>query len=234
VTLSADTGTAQRRTLISAALIRIEDVLLALWVAVVAPLLLRAFGASELFPVHQPVRGVLYLASALLAVACIAARRHASAAQPATVLHTGALGPLTGGLLLVVISAVTALDATTPVVWVTIAVVALLAVVVHVVVPPLTAAVRRALVTPFVLVCATIFWNVVDGIFGSGVPVATQLQTAPAIVFFATASAVFYAMLVYAPHQVAVPDRHVLRWVLRYIVFAAGTLLGINWPHLFG
>ena len=47
-------------------------------------------------------------------------------------------------------------------------------------------------------------------------------------------SAVYYAMLVYAPRQVAEREGTLVTWVLRYALFVAGVVFGLAWPRLFG
>ncbi len=60
-------------------------------------------------------------------------------------------------------------------------------------------------------------------------------QTAVAAIAFLLAfSAVYYAMLVYAPRQVAEREGGLLTWLLRYALFVAGVIFGLAWPRLFG
>jgi hypothetical protein len=113
-------------------------------------------------------------------------------------------------------------------------------VVVHEVVPPLAAPYRRALVTPFVMVSGGLFWTFIAAISGepgSASPAAgaANPQTAvEAIGFLVAFSAVFYAMLVYAPRQVAEREGGLVTWLLRYALFVAGVVFGLAWPRLFG
>jgi hypothetical protein len=150
------------------------------------------------------------------------------------------VGPLCGGMLLVAISGFTALDANSAGGVAVIAVFIVVMVVVHEAVPPLGAPYRRALVTPFVMVSGGLFWTFIaalSGEPGSATPAAvvSDPQTAvEAIAFLLAFSAVFYAMLVYAPRQVAERDGGLLTWVLRYALFVAGVAFGLAWPRLFG
>jgi hypothetical protein len=55
----------------------------------------------------------------------------------------------------------------------------------------------------------------------------------PSIGFLVAFSAVYYAMLVYAPHQVAEREGGVVTWLLRYALFVAGVTFGLVWPRVF-
>ncbi len=219
-----------------------EDWLLAAWVAVVSPLLFRNQGGEGPFDGGAPLLGVLRLAAVLGALVCIAARQDPASAAPRgrSLTNSGAVGPLCGGMLLVAISGFTALDANSAVGVAVIAVFVVVMVVVHEVVPPLSAPYRRALVTPFVMVSGGLFWTFIAAISGepgSATPAAvvSDPQTAvEAIAFLLAFSAVFYAMLVYAPRQVAEREGGIVTWVLRYALFVAGVAFGLAWPRLFG
>jgi hypothetical protein len=219
-----------------------EDWLLAAWVAVVTPLLFRAQGGAGPFDAGAPLLGVLRLAAVLGALVCLAARQDAARAVPRgrSLTNSGAVGPLCGGMLLVAISGFTALRANSAVGVAVIAAFVVVMVVVHEAVPPLSVVSRRALVTPFVMVSGGLFWTFiaeVSGEPGSASPAAavSNPQTAVAAIAFLLAfSAVFYAMLVYAPRQVAEREGGLLTWVLRYALFVAGVAFGIAWPRLFG
>jgi hypothetical protein len=45
---------------------------------------------------------------------------------------------------------------------------------------------------------------------------------------------VYYAMLVYAPRQVAEREGGPVAWLARYALFVAATLLGIGWVGQLG
>jgi hypothetical protein len=222
-------------------LLSAEDWLIAAWVALASPLLFRVQGGSGPFDAGAPLLGVLRLAAVLGALICLAARPNQD--QPAqrgrTLVNSGAVGPLCGGLLLVAISGFTALSAASTLGVATIVAFAVVMIVVRVAVPPLGVAYRRALVTPFVMVAGGLFWTFIAEVTdepGTATPAAavSNPQTAvEAIAFLLAFSAVYYAMLVYAPRQVAEREGGLVTWVLRYALFVAGITFGIAWPRLF-
>ncbi len=226
-----------RRTVLLA-----EDWLLAGWVALVTPLLFRVQGGAGPFDGGAPLLGVIRLASVLGALICLAARRDPRETPPGTrtIVERGAVGPLCGGLLLVAVSGFSALGVTSGpgAACLVAAAVAMLGV--RLFVAPLSIALRRALVTPFVLVAGGLFWTfiaAVSGEPGSATPAAvvSNPQTGLAAAAFLVAfSAVYYAMLVYAPRQVAEREGGAVTWVLRYALFVAGVVFGLAWPRLFG
>jgi len=208
------------------------------WVAIASPLLFRAGGEKGPFDPDQPLQGVLRLGAVLCVVICLAARRpvqpDGQAEPPA--LNWAAVGPLTGGLLLLTISGFVALDASSEVVLPLLIAVLVVGVVVHFALPPLPLLARRALVTPFVMIAAAIYWNVIAQVTGGGGFRLTPAQaigdphTAELILgFLAAFSAVYYAMLIYAPRQVAGREGGVLEWGIRYVLFLASIVLGIGW-----
>ena len=156
-------------------------------------------------------------------------------------MESGAVGPLTGGMLLVAISGGAALDvpswgATT---YCLIAAIAMIAA--RFFLPPLGTAARRFLVTPFIVAAGGIFWSVVDGISaGSGGTAAGAdltrlfLQSVPATGFLIAFTAVYYAMLVFAPRQVADREGGPLVWLVRYGIFLAGIVIGAGWLSAIG
>jgi hypothetical protein len=225
-----------------ATLLVAEDWLLAAWVAVASPLLFRSQGGVGPFDGGAPLLGVLRLAAVFGALVCLAARPDpASAVQRSrSLVNSGAAGPLSGGLLLVGISGFTALGANSAFGVATLAVAVVVMVVVREVVPPLSVASRRALVTPFVMVAGGLFWTFIAEVIGepgSASPEAgvSSPQTAVvAIAFLLAFSAVYYAMLEYAPRQVAEREGGLGTWVLRYALFVAGVAFGLAWPRLFG
>jgi hypothetical protein len=223
-------------------LLAAEDWLVAAWVAVATPLLFRAQGGGGPFDPGAPLLGVLRLAAVLGALVCVAARPDPANPAPRgrSLVNSGAVGPLCGGVLLVAFSGFTALDATSGVGVATVVAFAVVMIAVRVFVPPLGVASRRALVTPFVMVAGGLFWTfiaAVTGEPGDATPAAavSNPQTAVAAIAFLLAfSAVYYAMLVYAPRQVAEREGGLVTWVLRYALFVAGVAFGLAWPRLFG
>jgi hypothetical protein len=90
------------------------------------------------------------------------------------------------------------------------------------------------------MVSGGLFWTFIAALSGepasaTAAAVVSDPQTAvEAIAFLLAFSAVFYAMLVYAPRQVAERDGGLMTWVLRYALFVAGVAFGLAWPRLFG
>jgi hypothetical protein len=217
-------------------LLKAEDWLLAGWVAVVSPLVFRGGGDKGPFDSGQPIEGLLRLLAVVGVIVCLAVRHPKDEAAKPSIINRASVGPFTGGLLLVLISGFTALDIPSNlVVWILL-VVGAGALLVRFAGPPLAAPLRRALVTPFVVVAGGIYWNVIAQVAGirgfvvAGATSAIDRNTALlALGFLALFSAVYYAMLIYAPRQVAEPEGGPLEWGLRYVVFLASIVLGLGW-----
>jgi hypothetical protein len=169
-------------------------------------------------------------------VVCLAARRAPAEKAEPSMLNRGTVGPFVGGLLLVTISGFTALDAGSQLALPALVLAAILAAFVHFAVPPLPVIARRVLVTPFVAVAAGIYWNVIAELTGGHGFTITPTQAlsdphaAELILGFLVAfSAVYYAMLIYAPRQVATREGGLVEWVIRYALFVVSVLLGVGW-----
>ena len=224
------------------ALLVTEDWLLAAWVSIATPLLFRAQGGGGPFDSGAPLLGTLRIVAVAGALICLAARRSPSdtPAGERSIIKGGAVGPLVGAILLVTISGFTAVDLPSGVG--TVIVIAALAamVVVHFAVPPLATPIRRALVTPFVLVSGALFWTFIAAITGepgSATPAAGITNSSTALAaggFLIAFSGVFYVMLIFAPRQVADRQGGIVTWLFRYALFAAGVLAGLAWPRLLG
>lgn len=208
------------------------------WVAVATPLIFRAGGDRGPFDAGQPIEGVLRLGAVAAVLACLAARRKVEdgAGPPSSLINRGAVGPLTGALLLVTISGFTALTIPAPVVSAILVAAAAGMVAIHFAVPPLPVAVRRALVSPFVMIAGGLYWSVIQAVVGT--PGASSLRRsalldprgAELVLFFLVAfSAVYFAMLIYAPRQIAEREGGWLEWIIRYVAFVASIALGIGW-----
>jgi hypothetical protein len=224
-----------------AALLVTEDWLLAAWVSVATPLLFRAQGGGGPFDSGAPLLGTLRIVAVAGALVCLAARRSPgdTAAAGRSIIKGGAVGPLVGAILLVTISGFTAVDLA-PGVGTFIVIAALVAMVtVHFAVPPLAAPIRRALVTPFVLVSGALFWTFIAAITGEPGSATPEAIANPATAlaaggFLIAFSGVFYVMLIFAPRQVADREGGIVTWLFRYALFAAGVVAGLAWPRLLG
>ena len=213
----------------------VEDFLLSAWVAFVGPALIRVQNSSAgLFDASRPIDGLLDLVAVVGAVICLASRdpdRSRSSSISAFV------GPFVGGLLLISISASTALGLTSVMALFVIGVVGVISVLVRTRLPTLPIIVRRALVTPYVLVTGSLFWRVIDAVTGGGdlisrlrvVSLSDFQSIEPIIGFLLAFSAIYYAMLVYAPRQVAEPEGSLFAWLVRYLLFVFGMALGAAW-----
>jgi hypothetical protein len=212
------------------------------WVAVASPILFRSGGDRGPFDAEQPLQGLLRLGAVLCVIVCLAVRRppEASTKTEPSLLNRGAVGPLVGGILLVTISGFTALDTPSRFVLLVLVGAAIVAVVVRFAAPPLPTIARRALVSPFVIVTAGIYWNLIAQLTGGHGFTITPSQaiadphTAELILGILVAfSAVYYAMLIYAPRQIAEREGGLVEWAIRYVLFAVSIFLGIGWLGLF-
>jgi hypothetical protein len=246
--------------------VRAEDLLLAGWVVLAAPLLAQAGGTAGPFDSGHPVQGVLLLAGFLGALACLATRSPAPAvatlagsfvaATPAdgpgagagagargtSVLDSAAIGPLVGGLMLVGATGLAELgaDPLTAFYPTIIAVLVLSLAQSHL--PTVSTPVRRAMVTPYLLAAGGIFWGIVHAVtggldiagqFGSS---ATDMSSGVAVVAgaFVLGAAVCYAMLIYAPRQIADREGGPIQWLARFALFVASVAVGVGWLSLLG
>lgn len=219
-------------------LLKIEDLLMAGWVALASPILFRAGGDRGPFDPHQPLQGLLRIGAVICVVVCLAARRPAEpgATNQTSVVNWAAVGPFVGGLLLLTISGFVALDVPSQLVLPVLIAVAVLALVAHLAFPPLPLFARRALVTPFIVVAAGIYWNLIAQVTGGqgfrlNAPqaIADPHGVELALGFLVAFSAVYYAMLIYAPRQVAAREGGVFEWGIRYALFLASIVLGVGW-----
>jgi hypothetical protein len=214
--------------------LRIEDWLLGAWIGLVAPLFGRFDASSGPFDPGRPLQGSLQLVGALGALAClITGRSDAPADGGPGPLQRGSVGPLTGGLLLVVVVGWTGVGLSgLPADAVVIGAIAAL-VVVRLRWPALPTATRRLLVTPFIFATGGIFWSVVDqvvgggGVLGGATAGASLQGIAIELGFFGAFAGIYYLMLIYAPRQVAEPEGGVLTWLVRFALFLVSVIVGV-------
>jgi hypothetical protein len=229
-----------------AAAIRLEDWLLAGWIAVAAPIAGRIDGSAGPFDPGRPIDGVLCIVGVLGALVCLATGRSDAAPDSGPeMLNRAAIGPLTGGLLLVGVSGSTGLGLSEPAGWAVVIIGIVVVVAVRLRWPALPTSVRRALVTPLLLATGGILWTIVDQVAGGSsllglatigtggvvTPPGTIAFVAGALVAF---SAVYYAMLIYAPRQVAEPEGGAATWLVRYAIFLVSIVVGVAWLRPFG
>lgn len=234
------------RLLQLASAIRLEDWILAGWIAVAAPIAGRIDGSAGPFDPSRPIDGVLCILGVLGALVCLATGRSDAPQDtgPGT-LEWGAVGPLTGGLLLVAVSGSAALGLAGAAGWAVVIAGIVVVVAVRLRWPALPTSVRRMLVTPFLLATGGIFWTIVDQVAGGGSLVGAATTgaggsdtTVQAVAFVGAAlaafSAVYYAMLIYAPRQVAEPEGGPVTWLVRYGIFLTSVIIGVAWLRPFG
>jgi hypothetical protein len=222
----------------STLLFRVEDLLVTGWVALASPILFKVGGDKGPFDAGQPLEGLLRIAAVLGVLACLAARPKVdpgSSPQP-SLLNRASAGPFVGGLLLVTISGFTALGAPTAAVYAVLLLAAIGIIAIRVAVPPVSVLVRRALVSPFVMIAGGIYWTLIEKVVGT--PSIADVRRGAAVdphgaelflLFLVAFSAIYYAMLIYAPRQIAEREGGGVEWLLRYVAFAASIALGIGW-----
>jgi hypothetical protein len=207
------------------------------WVAIASPILFKVGGDKGPFETGQPLEGLLRIAAVLGVVACLAARRKVDSGSPPqlSLLNRASVGPFVGGLLLVTISGFTALGAPTAALYAVLLVAAIGIIAIRVALPPVSVLVRRALVSPFVMVAGGLYWTVIEQVVTPGAaslrrsaPLDLRSVELPLFVLIAF-SAIYYAMLIYAPRQIAEREGGIVEWLLRYAAFAASIALGIGW-----
>jgi hypothetical protein len=224
------------------AALRVEDLLLVAWIGLANPLLARAQGNPDPFASGHPIDGLIGLAGVLGALICLATR---TAGAPATsdrsIIDSGIAGPVTAGLMLVGASSFAGLGlapegALLPLFAAVVVVPGLRG---HA--PALQPAVRRALMMPFVLAAGGIFWTFIRGITGGaalfadpGAFLAVAPSVAPVLGLLGLFAAFYYAMLVYAPRQIAEPEGGLTSWLLRFGLFLVSVLFGFGWLGLLG
>ncbi len=156
------------------------------------------------------------------------------------ILVSGAVGPLVGGLLLVGGSAFSELGLSPESIFgpTLVAVVAFSLLQSHL--PTLRTGVRRALVTPYLLSAGGLFWDVVHQVTGSldlaaqfGGSIAGFSSGAATVVgLLILAAAVYYAMLIFAPRQIAEREGGPIVWLVRFALFILSVTLGLGWISL--
>jgi hypothetical protein len=239
--------------------VRAEDLLLAGWLVLAAPLLAQAGGTSGPFESGHPVQGLILLVGFAGAIACLATRSSppdvqrlpggfvasappdpsAGAARPG-ILDSAVVGPLVGGLMLVGGTAFAELGLDPAALFVPTfgAVVVLALAQAHL--PAVSTSVRRALVTPYLLSAGGIFWGIVHAVtgdldiraqFGSSISGISSGVAAVAGIFILGA-AVYYAMLIYAPRQIAEREGGPIQWLARFALFVVSVVVGVGWLSL--
>ncbi|MFI5261907.1 MAG: hypothetical protein ACHQZR_05080 [Candidatus Limnocylindrales bacterium] len=232
--------------------LRLEDVLLIVWVAC-QPVVLRALGHGPsasgsssagssgglaLLDGHDPLLGLVASLAVVGALVCLATHpAPLGDGSVVAVADRGTVGPLAGGMLLVGAVGTQNLFDTVgagfAVVLVAIGVASLL----PDALPPIAVPDRRALVTPYLLVAASLFNGLIGqlgglfdlrGLLDQGL--GPTLQALPVYVGFVLAfCGVYYLMLVYAPRQLATADGGVVAWLIRFATFVVAEVVVVTW-----
>jgi len=247
--------------------VRAEDLALSGWLVVAAPVLSAVGGTAGPFDAGHPLTGVFLLLGFAGALACLATRNAPAEAPPVdgsmpeatrppdpagvaaaswNVLDGAAVGPLVGGLMLVGGTAFAELGLD-PVAILGLAFAAVLLLsLLQSRRPTAPVAVRRALVTPYLLGAGGIFWGVIHEVVGNGGTIggaSSQLGSlsefmssgAAAVVgLLILGAAVYYAMLIYAPRQIAEREGGPAEWLARFGLFVVSVCLGLDWLSLLG
>jgi hypothetical protein len=240
-TVTAAAASSTERSTRAGWLPRVEDWLLAGWVALVAPAAIHLQSSSGIFDPGRPLDGLLGIVAIAGAAVCLATGS-TGATSGRGLGGSAAVGPFVGGLLLVALSTVSALELAEAAALAIAVAIAGLAVLARLRWPTLPTMVRRALVTPYVLVAGGLFWSAIGAVTSGGDLTAAIRQAAPSDIravipivgFLLAFSAVFYAMLVFAPRQVAEREGGPIAWVVRYALFVASVALGAGWLLLLG
>lgn len=243
-----DAGT---RAVSWAAALQPEDVALVGWVAVVQPVLrgvrLPLAGTyADLTDRQEPLLGIAYAAAVALAIVSLGLRepdRSGRLVLSWTENQFGIVfGPFLGGVLLLASIANANLGVAGPALVIGSVVAAIVVAVASSRLPVAPPVARRLLVQPFVFLAAGVFNATMAEISPglgfaplTGVDLATALQgLALTVGLIAVFGSVFYAMLVFAPRQVANPEGTTAGWLVRYALFVAGTVVGSSWLRLLG
>jgi hypothetical protein len=219
-----------------------EDVVLGVWNLVAIPVGTAVAGSwqgSE----PAPLLGLVEVAAVLLAIAAMATRP-AVIEGPAGEFRTWILsGPLVGALALVGQSGAERLGIPgTEVVLGIALLIGLGAIAFGDRLPVVDRGHRRLLVLPLILIAAGVFQDIgtdlVEGLdpgalvagFTSGAGVSSQELTLAGLVagVVVLGSAVFFAMLIVAPRELADPEPRPSVWLLRFVLFLVSAATGIG------
>jgi len=244
-TLPPAAGRASRVSRLVRGALRLEDLVLIVWVGL-QPLVLRVLGYGpsqtnsgglDLMDAHDPLLGLVELVAVGGALICLAKRpAMSSGAAGRGAPDFAALGPLTGGLLLATVIGTQNLfgmaEAGFGVAFAAVVVAFLLSSAT----PPVAIPVRRVLVTPYVLVSASLFNGLigqVGGVFDLhslvGQDMGQLAHVLPQLlVVMVPFAAVYYLMLVYAPRQLAVADGGPVTWLVRFAVFLVVEIVAVS------
>jgi hypothetical protein len=230
--------------------LRIEDLLLAGWNAAGVPIVATtALGPIlSLGDAPDPIAGIIQLGAVLGALVAVATRPTGSVPSPEPLGTDGRLafyGPLVGAIAFVSGSASAYLGLGIDGLIVGSSFLLITATMVFADrLPVIDAGLRRALVLPFIAVCAGVFNGFAAEILGDldvGQLIASLRVDETGFALFIVgmllaALAVFYASLVVAPHMLVDPQavEGCLLWPVRFVVYVVSAALGIGWLTILG
>jgi hypothetical protein len=236
----------------------LEDWILAAWVALASPAIVRAEGAGMFAP-SRPIDGLLWLAGAVGAAVCLASRNPDQPDTPRG-LSAGVAPLIVAGMLVVGAGASAALGlpvligllpAIAAAGWMVLPPAALAGLPIRPSTQPgslfvLPAAIRRALLTPYLLATGGILYGLLAPLSGSArfakglwdVVGRWAPDALPALLMAAAAItvavAIAYAMLVYWPRQILGRSDRPVVWAIRFGVFYIGLIFGLSWLSVVG
>jgi hypothetical protein len=225
--------------------LRFEDLLLAAWNAVGVPLVAASTAAPvlSLGDAPDPVAGIIQLLAVVGLIVGVATRPAGSIASPVplgTDARLAFFGPLVAAVAFVSgsVSAYLGLGIDGLIVGASFIVITA-AVLLADRLPVIDAGLRRALVVPFIAVCAGVFNGFAADIIGDldvGALIASLTVDDTGFGLFVVgmltaALAFFYASLVVAPRMLVDPDSAdgCLMWPLRFVLYLVSAALGISW-----
>jgi len=227
--------------------LRVEDALLFGWLVFLQPLILDVdpnSGLTSLSGQDNPLVGLVYLAAAAGAVVCLATRSPGEGPfefESVRSLRSYAAMPFMAALsLIAAVGAENAGLASAEAAFVPVAALAVACLVFYEKLPTLAPERRRVLMAPFVLLSAGMFDRTMADVFdsfdvgdliGGGLDPSMLVLVFVLLVLF---SLPFYAMLVFAPRQIAESEGTWLTWAARYALFLVGAVVGVSWLRALG
>ncbi len=215
--------------------VRVEDVLLFLWL-IVQPVVLPP--VSRAGPTGVDLIGGLLDVAALCGLAACLASRSRDGTRSGLVSGQDfayAVGPLFGAVAFVIEDTGERLGLPSDLAPLPLLAAVAVGVVARWRLQPLTAEQRRALVTPFILATSGLFGTFLAGLtdifdlrfLAASLTRAGDVTSAAFVVGLATLGVlIFYLMLVFAPRQIADRDGTTVTWALRFVLFLVSLSLG--------
>lgn len=227
--------------------VRPEDALLVGWTLLVIPLVATARNGEAPFGIggpHPAPVGLIYVIAAAGAVACLLTRgRGEPIPDTGRLLTPGTYARFPFMVGVGILAGEGAESVGLPLADQLMGLVFVAAVVGLLVpgrLPALEPVARRALVTPIILIGASIFeglsaeiWSgITPGEIVAGFEGMEPTFVAFVLVLLAFGSLAWYAMFVFGPRQVAEVEGSWAAWAIRFVLFLASVVLGVSWLRL--